>query len=469
MKSCLFILFTCINFGAFAQQGFIKNFFGSGSLVMQDMDTTHDGGYILCGKNYYFTGGNFVVIKTDSLGNEEWRFTNTDCFPQSNQNENEAYKIRETPQHDFVVISWMTGLVAPNLSDILFCKFDSVGNLVWRKQYDFNIGEVATALNIFEDSTYVLAGSIAGGNNIIIQVSYWGDTVWTNKIPVFNGAGFRINNIVKFHQKYYMAGSWDSLSTHHPEIICTDLSGNLLWRNLYPDSASIISKPDFRMSADKKLLFACKNSPNATIPINTFSIFKLDTLGNLLWQKLYHKGKKLWSDIFFNDSCLINYPITDLIDSINLFKYDLIQQENNNVTNNRADHTFLNKCVVNRKKEVVFIATYTYSGTIYSVLMKINASFIGLKNIFSIDDGFLVYPNPANDEITVEKIYQTMKDKNKLNFIVFDLGGMQLISEPLRLDKITKIKSKSLSPGVYTYQISSKVGLLKSGKLINSH
>ena len=56
---------------------FYKEFSTSSvELSLISLDTVHDGGYILIGSYENVNGGNAIVIRTDSLGNELWRKRN---------------------------------------------------------------------------------------------------------------------------------------------------------------------------------------------------------------------------------------------------------------------------------------------------------------------------------------------------------------------------------------------------------
>lgn len=471
-------LLMVIGINVFSQpQGFIKNFYGnqSADLALFDIDTTHDGGYIMCGKNYYPNGNsNFIVIKADSLGNEQWRFTNTDCLPTTSQNANVAYKINETPQRDIVVLSRVSGLVLPNIFDIQFIKLDSMGLLKFRKQYNYRMAEWGTALLVNKDSSYFIAGKAdyAFANTLLMKLNYLGDTLWTKLVATPDSSTYTPTEILCSNNNLYFAGTSDSAHLHttiNRQILCTDLNGNLKWRRNYYDSTNIAIVSDFRLVNESKLYYVSMNLGNAG---SNFILYIADTLGNLLQKwPFFFPLKNYQSDIFFNDSCLINHSIgTNGIDSINMFKYNLSTNQNNNVVNYNANKIQLIKCVVNRNREVIFLASYNDAGFSHAILVKTNASFIGIKNIFFEDNGITVYPNPANDFIVVENDNSSLTKDGASYISIYDTQGKEVISKYiLKNEKTNTLKTSSLPSGAYTYQISNKNSVLKVGKLIFKH
>lgn len=65
--------FTCMG----QQVDFYQQYAGNGELSFLSIDTVHDSGYIIGGREYNLNGGNYVLLKTDSAGNELWRKTAT--------------------------------------------------------------------------------------------------------------------------------------------------------------------------------------------------------------------------------------------------------------------------------------------------------------------------------------------------------------------------------------------------------
>lgn len=86
-----------------------------------------------------------------------------------------------------------------------------------------------------------------------------------------------------------------------------------------------------------------------------------------------------------------------------------------------------------------------------------------------------VFPNPADQEATI--LFDVSKQYlGELSFTVFDISGREIVSLPdemwTRMGSTSaslKIETSELSNGIYQYVISSKEGLLSSGKFAVAH
>lgn len=81
-------------------------------------------------------------------------------------------------------------------------------------------------------------------------------------------------------------------------------------------------------------------------------------------------------------------------------------------------------------------------------------------NDLSGNSQYTLYPNPANDLITV-----TSLSFNEATFIVTDLTGRTVLSQPLTAAK-QNINTLELSNGVYLYTIADSKNLYEKGKLL---
>jgi len=74
---------------------------------------------------------------------------------------------------------------------------------------------------------------------------------------------------------------------------------------------------------------------------------------------------------------------------------------------------------------------------------------------------YLVYPNPANENIQV-----VSGNHYESDFCLYNLQGQLVLKENLKAMQSTKIKLPTLLNGIYFYKISSKKGIEDTGKLM---
>ncbi len=110
----------------------------------------------------------------------------------------------------------------------------------------------------------------------------------------------------------------------------------------------------------------------------------------------------------------------------------------------------------------VFRCAYLAGGcTIYSnpAMLSIDLGQTGIDN-FEIKDGILIYPNPADDFITIE----AYKSTQNLQYTVSNLSG-KILLQGILAKAINTIDISFLIPGIYFVDVNgSKHKIIKSGK-----
>jgi hypothetical protein len=139
---------------------------------------TSDGGYALAGFTYSFDAGgyDFWLVKTDSLGNEEWNKT------FGGENREEASSVIQTSDGGYALAGYTTSYGVGG-RDFWLVKTDSSGNLEWSENYGGENWEWAYSVIQTSDGGYALTGYTqsygAGGLDFwIVMTDSSGNMTW---------------------------------------------------------------------------------------------------------------------------------------------------------------------------------------------------------------------------------------------------------------------------------------------------
>src|SRR5690606_22118652 len=109
----------------------LRTFGGSNIDIGHDVKETNDGGFIITGYTRSFgsmSGRNVLLIKTDSNGNEEW------IYAYGGNDDDEGYSVQQTLDGGYIVCGLTKSFGAGNM-DVYLIKTDSLGNQEWTKTF----------------------------------------------------------------------------------------------------------------------------------------------------------------------------------------------------------------------------------------------------------------------------------------------------------------------------------------------
>ncbi|UCE37744.1 MAG: Ig-like domain-containing protein [Thermoplasmata archaeon] len=243
---------------------------GSGQSVQQ----TSDGGYIIVGYRWPFGGSNYDVwlIRTDSSGNKHWE--KTFGGPQHDY----GYSVQQTSDDGFILAGGTMSFGASNYN-VWLIKTDSSGNEQWNKTFGVNFADRGYSVQQTTDGGFIIAGYI-GGDVWLIKTDNNGDEIW-NK--TFGGASdpdysYSVQQttdegyIIAGETNTYGAGGWDVW------LIKTDSFGNEQWNKTFGGSGN-----DRGYSVQQTF-------DGGFIITGTIDSIKTDSLGNEKWFKFFWGG-----------------------------------------------------------------------------------------------------------------------------------------------------------------------------------
>jgi hypothetical protein len=449
-----FLIVCCIS--GFCQTSFSRLYGASLEMNLFSVEPTSDKGYILAGGVYGLNGGDFIIIKTDSLGIEQWRYKNNqfdgDFF------ENYALKAKETPDKGFIVFGDIT-VSLTNPFDMFIAKFDSTGALKWKRQYNLDLGEFSSDFLINSDTSLVFVGKLQG-MAFLMKTNFQGDTIWVRKLI---NDSTDITNFIKIYSwdnAYYIPriqGNSNNSNYGLMELFKIDTTGSIIWKKQYTDTARTWSFGDFRLSNDSNILNL--NTMNWGNNYYFTQLNKFDLQGNKISSKKTNAAGR-----FFNDSVCgavygsgdtlgfaKGYLIPDtLIRTTKFYLYNFVFRNLITVGNN--------KIVACGKAENGF------SGYFGFLAVAVDTSFVGLEEVLEIET-IKVFPNPSKNEIYF-KIESSLFSKSKnLTLKLFDSVSKQVFSMSIHSSQ-TRLKTENFKNGEYVYVLFNEKIKIASGKII---
>ncbi|MBS4032847.1 MAG: T9SS type A sorting domain-containing protein [Ignavibacterium sp.] len=158
-----------------------KNLGGLSSDGAWEIQHTSDGGFIIAGWTFSHGPGflgNAWIVKTDSLGNEQWNkpFGGTDV--------DRAYSIQQTTDGGYILTGY-TDSFGAGLYDMLLIKTDNLGNQQWMKTFGGSGRDYGHSVQQTMDGGFIAAGYTlsfgAGGDDIYaVKTDANGNEQWSN-------------------------------------------------------------------------------------------------------------------------------------------------------------------------------------------------------------------------------------------------------------------------------------------------
>ena len=252
------IYISSVSFGQVPVIAWQKSFGGSGSDYAQSIQQTTDGGYIVAGWSTSIggdvTGNNggvdYWIVKLDANGNITWQKS------LGGTGGDHAYSIQQTTDGGYIVAGNSTsndGDVTGFIGswDYWIVKLDANGNITWQKSLGGSNGDEAYSIQQTTDGGYIVAG-------------------WS----LSNDGNVTGNN-----------GSSDYW------IVKLDATGNITWQKSLGGSGVDFAYSIQQTTDGGYIVAGYSNSNNGDVTgnngSNDFWIVKLDTTGNITWQKSF--------------------------------------------------------------------------------------------------------------------------------------------------------------------------------------
>jgi hypothetical protein len=245
---------------------------------------TNDGGYILLGSKYPSTNGgsDFYLVKTDQGGNVQW------SQEFGGPIDDNARYVQQTSDDGYILVGETYSFGAGG-KDVYIIKTDSLGNEEWSQTYGGSWHDYAESVEQTSDGGYIIAGSsasfTANMDMYLIKTDSSGSEEWSQ---VFGGAEGELGSSVQATSDggYIMLGYTATFSPNSYDfyLVKTDSLGNEEWNKVFDDQNIDLGKTVRETSDGGYALFG---SSAATIFTRDFMLLKTDSSGTEQWRNIY--------------------------------------------------------------------------------------------------------------------------------------------------------------------------------------
>ena len=160
MKRCALVALPAILISMFylplfcfsQQQYFQKTYEFTQSTTARSIKPTYDNGFIICGATHEGSGGgddlDFLLIKTDSIGNKQWYKHYGDI------RNDKAYSVVETPDSGFAICGQTQ--CEGGYKDLYLIKTDRFGNKIWESKAGSEYNEYGMNIQNTADGGFIV-------------------------------------------------------------------------------------------------------------------------------------------------------------------------------------------------------------------------------------------------------------------------------------------------------------------------
>ncbi len=478
MSKIFFILLLAfVSVVSQAQISFERTYSDSGITNAYDIVATYDGGYAVTGFKTCSSFGclDFFLLKLDSLGNVEWiRLYDgfgADDLPRSlvqttdsgfvmagrsasppnvddnvrllkvDKNGNElwdrnyggqgceqGWDVEQTFDGGFIIATQADTGGTCNEIQIELIKTDALGIIEWQTQY-YNAGQGrAVAVKQTADSGFVCTGvtnfmitATSGEDVFLLKTNKNGNEQWVKfygnegsergeDVIIASDGGF----VVVGHTQGYF-----NSNTIASYIIKTNISGDTLWTKVYEKDDS---NQSFKgVEDDNNNIVLIGSAAQFSTGVSSFYLLKLSNVGSKIWEKTFKGAPN---------------------------------------SNNGA-----NSIALAHDGGYIMCGITSPSAQVYVVKTDTAGLIVGINEVTPTNNTTTVkvFPNPANDNLTISHNLET-KD-GKISLEIMDVMGRVLLNNTIN-NTNHQIDISQLASGLYFYNIIQHDKMIQSGKLV---
>ncbi len=447
---------------------------GAYRYYINDINQTFDGGYIMtfrCSK--YDIDEDPIVLKMDACANIEW------CRVLHSESFNRGVRVIQTPDSCYLTLSMYH---SPDPYERIFLfKLDQTGEVLWSHLYAqlkpgiYN--EEGFYLTMFpSDSSYLITGACkysptSGTNSMWIKVDQSGNEIYN---VIWNDSTYDSNDS---YETVHYADHFCSIGTrgygifdHFPTIFKLKNNGERII--LHSIDSNQVSASGSTISILKDTLFVIGSRWEEQEPPyqGHCEIFLTDTVGNIIIQRTLFDALQSPrnTEITYDNKILVLCGFAPNGPNWDIYLYKLNQD--------LQDDTLYN---------VQLNYDTLCPGSIVSDTLTIDCGiWVDMEEPFTTAEGshLKIYPNPANEKISIELPAYTVSKQQTGSFevskvhyglqgdsdlIIYDMFGREI--KCLHLFKTqtqTEIDVSRWKSGIYLIELKSGGRVLDKGKFV---
>ena len=282
-----------------------KTYSSLGETIPMGLVESSDGnGYVFTGftgttSAYSHENQSAIIVKVDSSGNMQWNrtFTGSEYLPYSSilacyglaivKVEDNGYLVGGSVGSHYMSSNFYSA--GPD-GNCWLVKVDSSGNTQWNKTY--GSGQARSIVQT-TDRGFVVARQSGNGQMSLLKVDASGNEQWSKTYTVSQimGEDANIKSVIRTTDGGYALIAWTGYSFENYyawHLIKVDSSGNVMWNRTFSNNFMI--RKFLQSYEGGYLLSGYTFDPSNSSTIPNASLTKLDSSGNLQWNKTYKIG-----------------------------------------------------------------------------------------------------------------------------------------------------------------------------------
>jgi hypothetical protein len=209
-----------------------------------------------------------------------------------------AHSIQQTTDGGYIV-SGRTGSFGAGHGDIWVLKLNASGDVVWQKTYGGGGWDEARSIQQTTDGGYIVSGTTwsfgAGGYDFwVLKLNASGDVVWQK---TYGGGGWdEARSIQQTTDGGYIVAGWTgSFGAGSADfwVLKLDSSGDLVWQKTYGGAGNDWAH-FIQQTSDGGYIVAGYTGSLGAGSLD-FRVLKLDARGDVVWQKTYGGENSDWA------------------------------------------------------------------------------------------------------------------------------------------------------------------------------